>query len=58
IEERNVEEVTYVGSQRIAPIGVKALNPAFDITPMKYVSAIICETGVLSTTEFEGLVTV
>lgn len=58
IEERNVEEVTYVGSQRIAPIGVKALNPAFDITPMKYVSAIICETGLLSTTEFEGLVTV
>lgn len=58
IEERNVEEVTYVGSQRIAPIGVKALNPAFDITPMKYVSAIICETGVLSTAEFEGLVTV
>ena len=58
IEERNADEVMYVGSQRIAPIGVKALNPAFDITPMKYVSAIICETGVLSTTEFEGLVTV
>ena len=58
IEERNAEEVTYVGSQRTAPIGVKALNPAFDITPMKYVSAIICETGVLSTAEFEGLVRV
>jgi len=58
IEERNADEVMYVGSQRIAPIGVKALNPAFDITPMKYVSAIICETGVLSTAEFEGLVTV
>ncbi len=57
IEERSAEEVMYVGSQRIAPIGVKALNPAFDITPMKYVSAIICETGVLSTTEFEGLMT-
>ena len=55
IEKRNAEEVTYVGSQRIAPIGVKALNPAFDITPMKYVSAIICETGVLSTTELKGL---
>ena len=58
IEKRNAEEVTHVGSQRIAPIGVKALNPAFDITPMKYVSAIICETGVLSIAEFERLVTV
>lgn len=58
VEKRNAEEVTHVGSQRIAPIGVKALNPAFDITPMKYVSAIICETGVLSAAEFERLVTV
>ena len=57
IEERNGEEVTYVGSQRTAPIEVKALNPAFDITPMKHVSAIICETGVLSATEFEKLAT-
>ena len=58
IEKRNAEEVTHVGSQRIAPIGVKVLNPAFDITPMKYVSAIICETGVLSAAEFERLVTI
>ena len=47
IEERNPEEVTHLGSQRIAPNGVKAMNPAFDVTPMKYVSAIITETGVL-----------
>lgn len=53
VEERNSKEVTYVGSQRIAPIGVKALNPAFDITPMRYVSAIICETGVLSAAGIE-----
>jgi len=53
VEERNTKEVTYVGSQRIAPIGVKALNPAFDITPMRYVSAIICETGVLSAAGIE-----
>jgi methylthioribose-1-phosphate isomerase len=51
IEERAPEEVTHFYSQRIAPSRVKALNPAFDVTPMKYVSAIICETGVLSTTE-------
>jgi len=53
VEERNSKEVTYVGSQRIAPIGAKALNPAFDITPMRYVSAIICETGVLSASRIE-----
>ncbi|MEM2912183.1 MAG: S-methyl-5-thioribose-1-phosphate isomerase [Candidatus Bathyarchaeia archaeon] len=43
IEERNPEEVTFIGSERIAPEGVEALNPAFDITPLKYVTAIICE---------------
>ncbi|MCS7114216.1 MAG: S-methyl-5-thioribose-1-phosphate isomerase [Nitrososphaerota archaeon] len=47
IEERNPEEVTFVGSERIAPEGVEVLNPAFDITPMKYVTAIICEDGIL-----------
>jgi methylthioribose-1-phosphate isomerase len=47
IEERNPEEVTYIGSIRIAPEGVQALNPAFDITPIKHVTAIICEEGIL-----------
>jgi methylthioribose-1-phosphate isomerase len=47
IEERNPEEVTNVRSERIAPEGVKVLNPAFDITPMKYVTAIITEEGIL-----------
>ncbi len=46
IEERKPEEVTHVGSVQIAPDGVKVMNPAFDITPLKYVSAIICETQV------------
>jgi methylthioribose-1-phosphate isomerase len=55
IEERSPMEITNFGSQRIAPNGVDALNPAFDITPITYVSAIICETGILSTTEFEEL---
>ncbi|NIR86565.1 S-methyl-5-thioribose-1-phosphate isomerase [Candidatus Bathyarchaeota archaeon] len=57
IEERSPEEVTHFCSQRIAPREVEALNPAFDVTPMKYVSAIICETGVLSPTELKGLAT-
>jgi methylthioribose-1-phosphate isomerase len=57
IEERNPEEVTHCGGRRIAPEGVGVLNPAFDITPLKYVSAIICESGVLSTAEFRKLAT-
>jgi len=55
IEERNPKEVTHFHHKRVAPEGVKALNPAFDVTPIKYVSAIICETGVLSSTEFQRL---
>jgi methylthioribose-1-phosphate isomerase len=47
IEQRNPEEVTHIGSRRIAPEGVKVLNPAFDITPLEYVSAVICEDGIL-----------
>jgi methylthioribose-1-phosphate isomerase len=52
IEERKPEEVTHVGSQRMAAEGVKALNPAFDITPLKYVTAIICENGILRRSYF------
>ncbi len=57
IEERNSTEVTHFHSKRVAPRGVKALNPAFDVTPMKYVSAIVCETGTLSSTQFQRLLT-
>ena len=52
IEERNPAEVTHVGSQQIATNGVSVLNPAFDITPLKYVSAIICESGVYYEKDF------
>jgi len=55
IEERSPEEVTHFSSKRTAPEGVNVLNPAFDFTPMKYVSGIICETGVLSPTELKEL---
>ena len=47
IEERSPDEVTNVGCERIAPEGVKVLNPAFDITPLKYVNAVITEEGIL-----------
>jgi methylthioribose-1-phosphate isomerase len=52
IEERNPVEVTHVGGQQIAASGVGVLNPAFDITPLKYVSAIICESGVYYKKDF------
>jgi len=55
IEERDPREVTHFGSEDIAPKGVTVLNPAFDITPMKYVSAVICEKGILSTEEWKRL---
>ena len=46
IEERDSREVTHVGQQQLAPTGIAVLNPAFDVTPAKYVSAIITEFGV------------
>jgi len=55
IEERDPKEIIHFGSQRVAPSGIEALNPAFDVTPMKYVSAIICEIGVLSVAALERL---
>ncbi|MFH1126269.1 MAG: S-methyl-5-thioribose-1-phosphate isomerase [Candidatus Altiarchaeota archaeon] len=48
IEERSEEEVHYIGNIRITPEKSKARNPAFDITPMKYVTGIITEDGILN----------
>ena len=52
IEERNPTEVTHIGSQQVAASGVGVINPAFDITPLTYVSAIISETGVYDKNDF------
>jgi methylthioribose-1-phosphate isomerase len=46
IEERNPEEVTSIKGVFLAPKGVTAANPAFDITPHKYITAIITQKGV------------
>lgn len=46
IEERSPEEVTTLAGRRIAPAGVSALHPAFDVTPADLVTAIITERGV------------
>jgi len=48
IEERNGREVTHFMGRRVAPEGVRVYNPAFDVTPARYVSAIVTEKGVLS----------
>jgi methylthioribose-1-phosphate isomerase len=47
IEERNPEEVTSIKGVRLAPKGVKAANPAFDVTPHKYITAIITDNGII-----------
>lgn len=47
IEEREADEVLYVGEERIAPEGVKAGNPAFDVTPNRYIAGIVTEYGVI-----------
>ena len=52
IEERKPEEVTHIGGKQIAPTGVKVLNPAFDATPLKYVSGIICESQIYYPKDF------
>jgi len=46
IEQRDQREVTSFEGKPIAPRGVRAFNPAFDVTPPRYVSAIITECGV------------
>jgi methylthioribose-1-phosphate isomerase len=46
IEQRAAAEVTHVFGQRVAPVGTRVENPAFDVTPARYVTAIITEHGV------------
>ncbi len=53
IEERPDREVTHVGTSRLTPTGAHVRNPAFDVTPSRYVTAIITERGV-ARAPFEG----
>ncbi len=46
IEQRPAAEVTEVFGVRVAPEGIAVENPAFDVTPAKYVTAIVTEKGV------------
>ncbi len=46
IEQRNVREVSHIAGKQMVPDGVSIENPAFDVTPAKYVAAIITERGI------------
>ena len=47
IEERNQDEVLSVFGKSIAPVGITARNPAFDVTPHRYVTGIVTEEGIV-----------
>jgi methylthioribose-1-phosphate isomerase len=55
IEQRSPREVTHHGGKQIAPDGVLVENPAFDVTPSKYVTAIITERGIARAPYSESL---
>lgn len=46
IEERGTDEVTHIAGKRVAAQGVSVANPAFDVTPHQYITAIITERGI------------
>ena len=46
IEQRSADEVTHVFGVPVAPEAIAAANPAFDVTPSRYITAIVCERGV------------
>ncbi len=56
IEERDPSEVLYLAGHRIAPRGVSALNPAFDITPPDLITGIVTDRGVVTPPFENGLV--
>jgi methylthioribose-1-phosphate isomerase len=55
IEERDQREVSHLGASRLTPIGAKIRNPAFDITPHRYITGIVTERGVFKPPYVESL---
>ena len=55
IEERHADEVTHIKGLAIAPTGISVRNPAFDVTPARYIAAIITEKGIVSGDYLFGL---
>ena len=55
IEQRAGAEVTHFQGAPTAPVGVEAINPAFDVTPHRYISAIVTEGGIARPPYVESL---
>ncbi|PYR58859.1 MAG: hypothetical protein DMF85_09535 [Acidobacteria bacterium] len=55
IEERDQREVTHLGASRLTPEGAKIRNPAFDITPYRYIAGVITERGIFRPPYSESL---
>ena len=55
IEERDPSEVTEIQGKRIAPKGVRVFNPAFDVTPLELVTAVITDRGVFSREQIQNM---
>jgi methylthioribose-1-phosphate isomerase len=55
IEERNAREVTHVGPSQVVPTGARVWNPAFDVTPHRFIAGIITERGIFRPPYSESL---
>src|SRR5262245_19053739 len=55
IEERDQREVSHLGAARLTPEGAKIRNPAFDVTPHRYITGIITERGIFTAPYVESL---
>jgi methylthioribose-1-phosphate isomerase len=58
IEQRPADEITHIFGRRTAPEGVRVYNPAFDVTPARYITAIITERGVVEPVTRESVAAV
>jgi methylthioribose-1-phosphate isomerase len=55
IEHRAATEITHHGGKQLTPNGISVENPAFDVTPAKYVTAIVTERGIAQSPYGESL---
>jgi len=55
IEQRSPREITHIAGKQVTPEGVEIENPAFDVTPAKYVTAIVTERGIVRAPYVEAL---
>jgi methylthioribose-1-phosphate isomerase len=56
IEQRDPREITHGFGRQTAPEGINVYNPAFDVTPVKLITAIICERGIIRPVNAERIV--